>query len=334
MRFFCRWPRPVNPVFRWELVLLFLLSAAAHAQSDTFSMMEAVVPSKKELRYDLGTLGSRKVDSTTGATEATPFSEHRARFVLPVHPFFTTFVRYYALDARPSAVLPSGRSIAGPLQDVEAGIVYRRVVAGNNQFGLSFLTGSASNRLFAGSTQVFEGMLFYSWGLTNAQFVSTFLTYSNHRVLLNGVPLPGFAAKLDLGEGFGMLAGFPYAKVWLKPSDHIRFLGLSDFGNLRFSARGSFFLTSLFEFFSEARSSVEIFSRADREVLSDRIFYAEKEVVAGMGLNLLDTLAVEASAGHGSQRSISEADTYSNRLSNLRRIEDGFVFHLRGRITL
>jgi len=313
-------------------VMIALSAPGARAQENTFWIMEGVVRPHSELRYHLGLLGQRQFEDQPAARDE--ISEHFAEAQCSIHENFTAIAKFRSKSFGTNSVMPSATApnVAQPLNDLQTGVVFRRVVAGNNQFGAGAFVGSAGDSLYRGDTMVYDNLLFYSWGLSASQFIAGMLSVSNHRAVLPGLPLPGFAARLTLGDGHGLIVGVPFSKVWISPSESTRLQAEADFFNYSYRGRASYFLFSGLEFYGEASETVEVFMRHGRVEHDDHIYYGGKEWVAGMGIRFFDTFMIDGVFGVGYKRYIAEAMSYKDRLLNARYFDNGTLARVRLRL--
>ncbi|MBX3018159.1 MAG: hypothetical protein KF767_09745 [Bdellovibrionaceae bacterium] len=118
--------------------------------------------------------------------------------------------------------VPTGQAFPAPssLEDREFSLHASYRQDENAVWGLNTNYGSASDRPFdGGDVSVFGVTLSHRSKTSETTQWIWFLNYSNNRVILNNVPLPGFAATFHNEEKTrGGMWGFPFVMLWARPT--------------------------------------------------------------------------------------------------------------------
>lgn len=189
-------------------ILIFCTSLSVQAQE---SLADAGEPGQQKFRFGIG------------HTEDPALRIDEGFLYLPVYQIegftFGVGAKSRRLDFKDA---PTGTAFVAPtsLEDREFsfGASYRQDE--NAVWGLNANYGSASDRPFDGANVSVLGVTLTHRAKTSptTQWI-WFLNYSNNRVILNNLPLPGFAATFHNDDKTsGGMWGFPFVMFWARPT--------------------------------------------------------------------------------------------------------------------
>lgn len=181
-------------------------------------------------------------------------------------------------------------------------------------WGLSANYGSASDKPFDGADVSVLGVTLSHRAKTSetTQWI-WFLNYSNNRVILNNLPLPGFAATFHNDDKTsGGMWGFPFVMLWARPTPKAfasAFLLFPAAARLQagYLVWGPLQLNSKLEF------GQQVFLRADRAKKEERLFYQGSRALIGMKAFLGPQTWFELEAGRGFRRSLFQGTSVFER---------------------
>lgn len=188
-------------------MVILLPSGIARAQE----MNDAGEPGQQKSRWGLG----QSEDPDLRAVEAHFYLPYYQREDLSL----AVGARTRRFDFRTA---PTGGAFATPesLEDREFLLTaaYRQDEKTRWSLGVNY--GSASDRPFdGGDVSVLGVTLSHRAPISETSDWIWFLNYSNNRVILNNVPLPGFAATFrDQDKTWGGMWGFPFLMLWSRPT--------------------------------------------------------------------------------------------------------------------
>ncbi len=211
----------------------------------------------------------------------------------------------------------------GELWDISFGPTYRHLFAGGLLGGANVSIGSASDEPFHSEEETVvraTGFFRLKSGERNAWLF--FLTYSNNREFLNGVPFPGIAYWYEPSGRLLTVVGIPFISVRARPLDDLT-LSFSYFPVRSVSARASYRLFGGLRAYLEFNWRNEQHYLVDRLVDDYRLFYYEKQLSAGLRFAPHRLVAINLSGGYAFDRFYFEGEDYDDRYQDRIDIEDG-----------
>lgn len=175
--------------------------------------------------------------------------------------------------------------------------------------------GSESDRLFMSSeVNTLSSTLLYSFPTEYAEGEgghpirswSLFLSYSNNRSFMNGLPLLGFIYSYTPSRDFRLMAGIPFFSLSMRFQEKWEwssFLLVPFLGRTKLSYDVLPFL-QVYGFFDYSQQT---FLRYGRTEKTDRVFYDEKKFALGVSGPVARFAKATLEAGYGFDRSFYEA---------------------------
>ena len=264
-------------------------------------------------------------------------SEHRASFFVPL---YQDTANEWALSAKTlfqdidtRARFPdAGGRFPSELWDASAGLSYRHKFDNGWIGGLAVTGGSSSDEPFNSLDEVYVravAMLRVPQGERNAWIFT--VTYASDEEIFNQVvPVPGIMYAWVPSDSFRTVIGFPFSIVEYKPLESLTLEALY-VPVRRVRARVTWQIVQPLRAYVGFDWDHDHFYRADREDKSDKIFYYEKRLTAGLRFDLRH-VGFEVSGGYALDRFYYEGESYSDRNDN--RIDVGAGPFVVGRVNI
>lgn len=283
-------------MFRVWLIIGLALATGAQARAQDALGDGGGEPGRQSFRFGL----ARAADPALGATD--------------LHLYVPVYQREgltLAVGGRSRRYVfnetPAGTAFAAPaeLEDREfsAHASYRQDE--NAVWSLNANYGSASDRPFdGGSVSVFGVTLSHRAKTSETTQWIWFLNYSNNRVILNDVPLPGFAATFHNADRTqGGMWGFPFVMLWSRPTPKAfasAFLLFPAAARVQagYLVYGPVQANAKIEYHQQA------YLRADRARREDRLFIEGSRALVGLKAFLGPQTFFELEAGRAFRRSL------------------------------
>ena len=264
-------------------------------------------------------------------------SEHRASFYLPLFQdsanewAFSAKALFQDIDTRARFPEAGGR-FPSELWDANAGLSYRHKFDNGWIGGLAVTVGSASDEPFNSVDEMYVraiALLRVPQGERNAWIFT--LTYASDEEIFNQVvPVPGIMYAWVPSDSFRAVIGFPFSIVEYKPLESLTLEALY-VPVRRVRARVTWQIVQPLRAYVGFDWDHDHFYRADREDKSDKIFYYEKRLTAGLRFDLRH-VGFEVSGGYALDRFYYEGESYSDRNDN--RIDVGAGPFVVGRVNI
>jgi len=264
-------------------------------------------------------------------------SEHRASFYLPLFQdsanewAFSAKALFQDIDTRARFPEAGGR-FPSELWDANAGLSYRHKFDNGWIGGLAVTVGSASDEPFNSVDEMYFraiALLRVPQGERNAWIFT--LTYASDEEIFNQVvPVPGIMYAWVPSDSFRAVIGFPFSIVEYKPLESLTLEALY-VPVRRVRARVTWQIVQPLRAYVGFDWDHDHFYRADREDKSDKIFYYEKRLTAGLRFDLRH-VGFEVSGGYALDRFYYEGESYSDRNDN--RIDVGAGPFVVGRVNI
>jgi hypothetical protein len=143
--------------------------------------------------------------------------------------------------------------------------------------------------------------------------------YSNNRIFLNNIPLPGAFYVAEASQFRKLIVGFPFV-IWMRPISEkwsLRYIGFIPWSHkLRFLYNG--FKT--FRPYVGLEQNPQTYFNHDREERYDRLFWFERRLITGIEGDLTKSLKYDLGGGYAFDRQFFEARNFQqdkNFLINL-----------------
>jgi hypothetical protein len=223
------------------------------------------------------------------------------------------------------ALLPdSGNPFPDELWDVSVGGVYRHYLDPRTFLGGAVSIGSASDHPFQTSQEIVETItVFFRMpsGERDAWFF--FLSYSNNREYANSYPFPGVEYFYNPSWEFHAMVGFPMDSLEWRPEEDLSFrLSYTLIHNIH--ALVTYRLADPIRLYAGFDWSTQGYLLADRPDPSDRFFYDEKRVKAGVKITVVEGLTIDLSGGYAFGRSYWESQHGLRQKFDRVEVQSGF----------
>jgi hypothetical protein len=219
----------------------------------------------------------------------------------------------------------TGAPFPSELWDVSAGISYRHRFDNSWTAGVALTVGSASDKPFHSVDEMyfrFVSLLRVPQGERNS-WIFTLIYASDEDIFGKTVPIPGVAYAWVPSDKFTALIGFPFSMIRYKP-----------FENLSLDAEYYPFWTvrtrATWEIFQPLRAYAgwqwdsDHFYLADRKDRTDKLFYREMRLYAGLRFDLRH-IGFEVTGGYAFNRFYFEGEGYSDRNDNRINLDNAWL---------
>ena len=282
------------------LILLLCFTTPLVAQD----FVSLLVPTKERTRVELNGLISSSADKNPETKTAV--SERSAGVESKL---YGSGIHHFSMGAR-WKTLDFAENVNG-LRDYNSfsgNFTYRRDLPQNNFWSLAGSYGTASDRPFKDGRDATLGMTYIQ--KMNARWIFL-MNYSNNRVFLNNVPLPGFAYLHTMSRERTLLFGFPFL-FWneqLNNDFKLRVLTILPFiYNVRLLYRTS----EKAELYLGLEQSAQVFFDSRREADEDRIFWTEKKIGLGLESEISKQIKYDFQSGFAFDRTLYQAESFGS----------------------
>lgn len=231
---------------------------------------------------------------------------------------------YFALDSHlvdldtTGVFDETGASVPDNLYNVGIGALYRQTVHEDWRVGGQLRAGSASNKLFDSTDEMYlQGLAFLQVPhLEHTSWVAVLAVNTNWQFPV----IPGFGYAFPVSARALAVVGFPFFGGAGQLTDKLGFQVVYwPVRNVDVSV--NYQVTERIRPYTGFRWRGQYFSRAGRSDSDDRILLEDKRLFGGAVFDLTDKVALDLQAGYLFDRQLGEGDDYSDRNDNNFRID-------------
>lgn len=295
---------------------LFLPGLGNAAEADLFQDLFAAParPTANRVSYEGQGYSPEHVRGTSSSLS---LQKHRLRISrrLRADPSFLSIEANAELErSHTRARFPGSRNtLPNELWNVSIGANYRKPLERERSLGASVTIGSPSDRPFASirETSLSANLTYRVPASTPRDQWLFFVNESNTRGFLRWVPLPGFGYLFDRDETFKLFLGVPVVGFFWMPS---RTWMVNAF---YFPVQSGQFQVSHFvdyaRFYAGFRSAENVYLRAGRDDVRDRLFSSETDVHFGAAAPLSRVLSADLCTRYVFRRYYYEGKNFADR---------------------
>lgn len=295
---------------------LFVPSVGNAAEADLFQELFAAParPTANRLSYEGQTYSSEPV---RGARSDLALQKHRfhASRRLGTDPSFLSLEVNAELERpRTAARFPeSAHPLPNDLWKMSVGGNYRKPLEGDRSLGASVTIGSPSDRPFASirETSLSANLTYRVPASTPRDQWLFFVNQSNTRGFLRWIPLPGFGYLFDRSQSFKLFLGVPVVGFFWMPSRTWMVNGFYfpvQSGQLQVSH-----FVKFMRFYLGFRSGEDVYLRAGRDDIRDRLFSVEMDGHFGISSPLSKVLSADLGTRYVFRRYYYEGKNFGDR---------------------
>lgn len=293
------------------IVLTLTIFSEAHAQ-DLLSAFDA---SKFSTRLEFENISTANADVENGEQD-TAVDQRLASAQTSLYQdekqFVTIGGRWQTLD------FSENHKGLRDYHNISGNIVYRRYLPENRFWSINLNYGSASDQPFKNGRDGTIGATYLQ--KTSARWM-WLVNYSNNRVFLNNIPIPGFVYFHSMTKENTLILGFPFA-FWVTPVGEK--LSFRYFGILPWSHKAKLvWVQEKHEPYIGFEQAIQTYFDTRREENADRTFWFERKLMFGLEGKLKNNLGYDTQAGYAFDRSLFEAKNYSESKNYLKNVENG-----------
>jgi hypothetical protein len=226
----------------------------------------------------------------------------------------------------------TGGPFPSELWDVSAGISYRHKFDNSWTAGVALTVGSASDKPFHSVDEMyfrFVSLLRVPQGERNS-WLFTLIYASDEDIFGKTLPIPGIAYAWVPSDKFTAVIGFPFSMIRYKPFESLT-LDAEYYPFWTVRTRATWEIFQPLRAYAGWQWDSDHFYLADRKDRTDKLFYREMRLYAGLRFDLRH-IGFEVTGGYAFNRFYFEGEGYSDRNDN--RINLGDAWLVVGKVNL
>jgi hypothetical protein len=308
--------------------MIFLFSLSASAQELFKDLLAPAGPARISLGY-----GTSIEPGMSGETVSNPERDQNFFLHFPVYQSGKNQVvagwNWHSLHLSTDEHLASGAPVPNDLYSSQFSAAWKHHEDSERFWGVTASYGSASDHLFdSNRTSTLSVTALYSKSHDPFRRWIWFLNYSNNRIFLNNVPIPGFAYIYTPSKDFIAMLGLPFAFVrenlderWSTEAFLGPYLGRASL-NYSFIER-SRLKTSQADLTFE--SLPQTFYRADRSDPDARLFIEQSKALLGYKQSLCAGADLHFYGGLAFGRRVDERTNFSYKSDSMIQLENRWI---------